>query len=102
MGKNASIKYKLKYATRFDRAVGFVWQAGPGWTVANSVLILIQGVLPLLALYLLKLIVDAVTFALKRHRVRGFEAHAHVIRIAVPRQIHLFVFGPIGQERADP
>jgi ATP-binding cassette subfamily B protein len=42
----------------------FVWQAGPGWTIASLALVVIQGALPLLTLYLMKLIVDAVTFSL--------------------------------------
>ena len=41
-----------------------VWQSAPGWTVANFGLILIQGLLPLVSLYLMKLIVDAVTAGL--------------------------------------
>ena len=59
-----SIKQKVKYALRIDRAVRFVFQAGPGWTIASLALVLLQGALPLLTLYLIKLIVDAVTFAL--------------------------------------
>ena len=42
-------------------ALGLVWQSAPGWTVAGAVLIIVQGVLPLAALYLMKLIVDSVT-----------------------------------------
>jgi len=41
------------------RALRFVWQSARGWTIANSVLLAVQGVLPLLPLYLMKLIVDA-------------------------------------------
>lgn len=61
---NDSLKQKVKVALRLDRAVRFVWEAGPGWTIASLVLVFLQGVLPLLALYIMKLIVDAVTFAL--------------------------------------
>ena len=49
---------------RLNRAVRFVWQAGPGWTIASLALVVIQGILPHLTLYLIKLIIDAVTFAL--------------------------------------
>jgi ATP-binding cassette, subfamily B, bacterial len=45
-------------ALRLERAGRFVWQAGPGWCLANLVLVIVQGVLPLAALYLLKRIVD--------------------------------------------
>jgi ATP-binding cassette subfamily B protein len=64
MKKNYSLRQKVKHALRLDRAVRFVWQAAPGWTVASMTLVVIQGALPLLALYLIKLIVDAVTFSL--------------------------------------
>jgi ATP-binding cassette, subfamily B, bacterial len=46
---------------QLNRALRFVWQSAKGWTIANGVLIAIQGVLPLLPLYLMKLMVDAVT-----------------------------------------
>ncbi|MDH3568160.1 MAG: ABC transporter transmembrane domain-containing protein, partial [Desulfobacteraceae bacterium] len=58
------LSQKLSQAFRLDRAVRFVWQAAPGWTVAGIALVFVQGVLPLLTLYLMKLIVDAVTFSL--------------------------------------
>jgi len=64
MKENDTLKQKVTYALRFDRAVRFVWEAGPGWTIASLVLVFFQGALPLLALYVMKLIVDAVTFAL--------------------------------------
>ncbi len=46
------------------RAVHLVWQSGPRWTLANSALISVQGALPLLALYCMKLVVDAVATGL--------------------------------------
>jgi len=55
------VTVKLKNALRIDRAVGFVWRAGPKLTIASAVLIVFQGVLPLVSLYLIKLIIDAVT-----------------------------------------
>ncbi len=64
MKKNDSLSQKVRHALRFDRAVRFVFQAGPGWTIASLALVLIQGALPLLALYLMKLIVDAVAYSL--------------------------------------
>ena len=54
---------KVRHVLRLDRAVGFVWRAGPGWAMASLSLVIAQGALPLLALYLMKLIVDAVTFS---------------------------------------
>jgi ATP-binding cassette subfamily B protein len=42
------------------RALALVWECSPGYTVAASILVAIQGVLPLLTLYVLKLVVDHV------------------------------------------
>lgn len=49
-------------ATRFkiQRALRFVWQSGRGWTLASMALLVVQGALPLVGLYLMKLVVDAV------------------------------------------
>jgi ATP-binding cassette, subfamily B, bacterial len=84
MASSISLKHKIKFALRFDRAVRFVWEAGPGWTIANTALVLVQGILPLLALYLMKLIVDAVTFALTASdKTAAFQSVALLIGIAV-------------------
>jgi ATP-binding cassette, subfamily B, bacterial len=56
-----SIKLKIRRALQLGRALRFVWQSAKGWTIASGVLIVVQGVLPLLPLYLMKLLVDAVT-----------------------------------------
>ena len=64
MKESDTLRQKVKHALRLDRAVLFVWEAGPGWTIASLALVLLQGVLPLLALYVMKLIVDAVIFAM--------------------------------------
>lgn len=38
-----------------------VWQSTPLWTAVSVILLLVQGLLPLVSLYLMKLFVDAVT-----------------------------------------
>jgi ATP-binding cassette subfamily B protein len=45
--------------SKLQRAFLFVWHSAPGWTLVNLGLVLLQGVLPLCALYLLKLVVDS-------------------------------------------
>lgn len=55
------MKLKIGRALQLGRALRFVWQSAKGWTIANGILLVIQGVLPLLPLYLMKLVVDAVT-----------------------------------------
>lgn len=61
---DTSIRQKFHYMLQVDRAVRLVWESGPGLTVVNILLIVIQGALPLLSLYLMKLIVDSVTAGL--------------------------------------
>jgi ATP-binding cassette subfamily B protein len=58
------IKEKIQQAIRIDRAIRLAWQAAPGSTAAGIALQIVQGVLPLAALFLVKLIVDAVTYSL--------------------------------------
>ena len=48
---------------KLKRALLFVWKSGPGWTIAKVVLTFVQGILPLLSLYLTKLLVDEVANA---------------------------------------
>ncbi len=56
MSLNANLK-----AFQLRKAVELVWSSAPRWTIASFALIVLQGVLPLAALYLMKLIVDSVT-----------------------------------------
>lgn len=44
-----------------SRAVALVWSSSPSWTAASMALLFIQGLLPLAALYLMKLIVDSIS-----------------------------------------
>jgi len=56
-------KQKTPRILQLGRALRFVWQSTKGWTIANGVLTAVQGVLPLLPLYLMKLMVDSITAA---------------------------------------
>jgi len=47
-------------AANLARAFHFVWESGPALTIANVILVFVQGVLPLVGLYLIKLVIDAV------------------------------------------
>lgn len=40
--------------------LAYIWRSSPGWTLGNALLILVRGVLPLLLLYLVKLLVDEI------------------------------------------
>lgn len=55
---------KLRHIIRLDRAIAFVWQAGATWVICSGAVMVLQGVVPLAALYLMKMIVDSVTAAL--------------------------------------
>ena len=57
-------KEKIKTSLRLHRTLAFVWQAAPGSAILSSLLVIVQGVLPLAALYLIKLIIDATTDAI--------------------------------------
>ncbi len=43
--------------------LALVWRSAPGWSLVQGGLLVVQGVLPLAALYLIKLIVDTVSAA---------------------------------------
>lgn len=55
------MKQRIPRVLQLGRALRFVWQSAKGWTIANGLLLVLQGVLPLLPLYLTKLMVDAVS-----------------------------------------
>lgn len=57
--------YELGRLKPLRRALGLVWESARGWTVAGAALVLVQGLLPLLALYLTKLTVDAVAAGIR-------------------------------------
>jgi ATP-binding cassette subfamily B protein len=64
MQSEGSLKHRIKYALRLQHAIRLVWHCAPGLTAVSYVLSAAQGLLPLFTLYLMKLIVDAVTAGL--------------------------------------
>ncbi|MCP3901353.1 MAG: ABC transporter ATP-binding protein [Desulfobacteraceae bacterium] len=64
MNKFKTTREKIKGSLRLDRTLAFVWKAAPGPAILSSILVVIQGVLPLASLYLIKLIIDATTAAI--------------------------------------
>jgi ATP-binding cassette subfamily B protein len=66
-----SFNSKIKNAMRVDRAFLIVWNASRKWTILGACLTVIQGVVPLLSLYLLKLIIDAITSAIQSGHLEG-------------------------------
>jgi ATP-binding cassette, subfamily B, bacterial len=61
MSIGAWLTNKRRGALRFIPALRLVWQSSPSWTIARIGLITLQGLLPLASIYLVKLLVDAVT-----------------------------------------
>ncbi len=45
-------------------ALRMVWSAAPQWNILNIVLVVMLGLLPLLALFLMKMIIDSATFSI--------------------------------------
>jgi ATP-binding cassette subfamily B protein len=64
------------------RALRLVWASGPGWTAASAVLVFVQSVLPLVQLYLLKLIVDAVAGLVGSGPTSSFRPIAVLVALA--------------------
>jgi len=63
--KTATRTAILALPRRIFRAVALAWKTTPGYTILSGVLVVLQGLLPLVSLYLIKLIVDAVTAAIQ-------------------------------------
>jgi ATP-binding cassette subfamily B protein len=47
----------------FKESLRFIWLSAPGWAVANTILSVIRGIFPLLLVWLLKGVIDAITEA---------------------------------------
>ncbi|NEO67388.1 MAG: ABC transporter ATP-binding protein, partial [Moorea sp. SIO4G2] len=61
MGAGKTLRKKIQQTLRLLPALRLVWQSSPFWTVARVGILLVQGILPLLSIYLTKLIIDTVT-----------------------------------------
>src|SRR5262245_22905207 len=64
MQPNAPLAGVNRFAHNVSRACGLAWRASPRLASATITLVIVQSLLPLLALYLVKLIVDAIAAAL--------------------------------------
>ena len=56
-----STKTKIPGAFHIKNAIKLVWKSSAGLTIASISLVIVQSIFPLLSIYLMKLIVDAVT-----------------------------------------
>jgi len=58
------VKRNNKPSLHLGPALRLVWESAPGWTMTSTLLVVVQGMLPLASLYLMKLMVDAVAAGL--------------------------------------
>ena len=61
INSSVPLRKAIPQSLRLERALRLVWKSAPGWTVINLCLIVVLGLLPLVALYLMQRIVDVVT-----------------------------------------
>ncbi len=72
--RNLKLGEFLRLAFSFKQALRFVWEGGPHWLFLNGGVLLIQGLLPIVSIYMLKLVVDALNAALAApDRERAFQ-----------------------------
>ena len=57
----------LKQGLHLGRAIRLVWSISPGWAIMNIVLVVVQGLLPLLAPYFMKRTIDALQAVIAVH-----------------------------------
>ncbi|MFQ4140786.1 ABC transporter ATP-binding protein [Chlorogloeopsis sp. ULAP02] len=82
------IKQKLQQTLRLVPALRLVWQSSPGWTSARVVLLVIQGILPVVSIYITKLIIDTVAVNLSNaDKTAAF--HRAILLIAIAGAVTL-------------
>jgi ATP-binding cassette subfamily B protein len=78
-GLTAPLRENLRRVLQLGRAVALVWSASAGWTVANAALIALKAALPLVFLYVLKLLIDS----LAQHYLGGTPTEAVEDRVVL-------------------
>lgn len=73
------IKSNRLLASNLFRYLQFIWRTSPQWTVASMIIVVLQGLLPLLTLYLMKLAVDSVDGILSHEATSGVKSVTVVI-----------------------
>lgn len=62
---SSKLRKALAQLPYLPRALALVWEVARGWTVAWLILLIVQGLLPALAVYLTKLVVDGIVQAVR-------------------------------------
>jgi len=89
MHDEPSIKERLRRTLHLKRAMAIVWESGPRYVILSGLLLLVQGLMPLVSLYLIKLVVDEVTLSLAAPGDQGSFGHVAFL-ICIMGAIHLF------------
>jgi ATP-binding cassette, subfamily B, bacterial len=63
MRAGKKLKTQMTQALHLLPAFKLVWQSSPRWMIARAITLLFQGILPLVSLFLLKLIIDQVALS---------------------------------------
>ena len=74
------IQKRIKGILSLNRAIQLVWRSNRGWMAFNWAILLIQGLLPLLTLYVMKRLIDTVSLALS-DKIDGVSSIAFLIFI---------------------
>jgi ATP-binding cassette, subfamily B, bacterial len=67
-------RFKSDLGANLFRYLHFIWDSGPRWSLASIVIVAVQGVLPLLTLYLVKMAVDTLQGTLGHEGISGFQS----------------------------
>lgn len=78
-----SVLLKMKRSLHLGRALRLVWSSGRGWNGASIVLQIAQGLLPLLAAFLISRVIDAVLNGAQETSVQAKDAAFHHIVILI-------------------
>ncbi len=87
---NKSEKFNFNNILKLSQTFGFVWKSSPAWMIASAFLTLIQGVLPLIVLYLLKILVDSIIEGTKSNLPDFYTAEVLPI-IIITGVVYLFM-----------
>ena len=55
----------------FRKALNLVWDSAPGWAAFNIVISVLQSFLPLVLIWLIKILIDDITIPRRRERKPG-------------------------------
>lgn len=98
MSRASKNKGWKRHFAHLERALRLVWESSPRWLLINGVLIVIQSVLPLLTLYLLKLLLDSVAVALE---MTDKDAAFRDVGLWIGLSLGLVVFGAVVRSLAE-